>query len=71
MDAKSELPIAVIVASANDNEKKHAPTLLEKTLKATECRVRLLVADSQYYSKNLRDLASSQGVMVVIPFSAN
>jgi hypothetical protein len=44
VDAKSELPLAVIVASANDNE-KHAPTLLEKALKVTKGGVRLLVAD--------------------------
>jgi transposase len=71
VDAKSELPLAVIVASANDNEKKHAPALLEKTLKATKGRVRLVVADSQYSSRNLRNLTSSQGVRVVIPFPAN
>ncbi|MGA2683356.1 MAG: transposase [Candidatus Bathyarchaeia archaeon] len=61
IDAKSELPLAVIVASANDNEKKHAPVLLEKTLKATKRTVRLVVADSQYSSRNLRDQDSSPG----------
>ena len=71
IDAKSELPLAVIVASANDNEKKHAPALLEKTLKTTKCRVKLVVADSQYSSRNLRDQASFQGVRVVIPFPTN
>ena len=71
VDAKSELPIAIIVASANDNEKKHAPALLEKAFKATEGRVKLLVADSQYSSRNLRDQASSQGVRAVIPFPTN
>jgi transposase len=71
VDAKSELPIAIIVASANDNEKKHAPALLEKALKATEGRVKLLVADSQYSSRNLRDQASSRGVRAVIPFPTN
>ena len=55
IDAKSELPLAVIVASANDNEKKHAPVLLEKTLKATKRLVKLVVADSQYSSRNLRE----------------
>ena len=59
IDAKSELPLAVIVASANDNEKKHAPALLEKTLKATKRSVKLVVADSQYSGRNLRDQASS------------
>jgi len=71
VDAKSELPIAVIAASANDNEKKHAPALLEKALKATKDRVRLLVADSQYSSRNLREQASLHGVRAVIPFPAN
>jgi len=71
VDAKSELPIAIIAASANDNEKKHAPALLEKALKATEGRVKLLVADSQYSSRNLRDQVSSQGVRAVIPFPTN
>lgn len=71
VDAKTELPIAVIAASANDNEKKHAPALLEKALKTTKGRVKLLVADSQYSSRNLRDQASSWGVRAVIPFPAN
>ncbi len=71
IDAKSELPLAVIVASANDNEKKHAPVLLEKTLKATKRSVKLVIADSQYSSTNLRDQASSRGIRVVIPFPTN
>ncbi|MGD0405950.1 MAG: transposase [Candidatus Bathyarchaeia archaeon] len=71
VDAKTELPIAVIAASANDNEKKHAPALLEKALKATKGRVKLLVADSQYSSRNLRDQALARGVRAVIPFPTN
>jgi transposase len=71
VDAKSELPLAFIAAPANDNEKKHASALLEKTLKATKRHVRLVIADSQYSSRTLRDMASSQGVRVVIPFPAN
>lgn len=71
IDAKSELPLAVIAAPANDNEKKHAPALLEKALKATKRRMKVLVADSQYSCRGLRDQASSQGVRVVIPFPAN
>jgi len=71
VDAKSELPIAVIAASANDNEKKHAPALLDMSLKATNGRVKLIVADSQYSSRNLRDQASVLGVKVVIPFPTN
>src|SRR5208337_4488278 len=45
VDAKSELPLAVVAAPANDNEKKHAPRLFEKALKSTNKRMKLLVAD--------------------------
>jgi transposase len=71
IDAKSELPLAVITAPANDNEKKHAPALFAKALKATEQRMHTLVADSQYSSKKLRELISSNEVRVVIPYPAN
>jgi IS5 family transposase len=39
-DAKSELPLAVIAAPANDNEKKHAPTLFRQAWKTTEHRMK-------------------------------
>jgi transposase len=71
IDSKSELPLAIIVAPANDNEKKHAPILLEKAWKAAKGRVKLLVADPQYSSRNLRDQAFAQGVRAVIPFPSN
>ena len=71
IDAKSELPLAVIVASANDNEKKHASALLEKALGATKRQTKFLVADSQYSCRSLRDQAYSSGIRVVIPFPAN
>src|SRR3990170_1497663 len=70
-DAKSELPLAVIVASANENEKKHAPALFRKALNATEQRTRTLVADSQFSSSKLREQLSTHGVKVVIPYPAN
>jgi transposase len=65
-DAKSELPLAVIAAPANDNEKKHAPTLFRKALKATEQRTKTVVADSQFSSRKLREQLSAQGVKTVI-----
>jgi transposase len=70
-DAKSELPLAVIAAPANDNEKKHAPALFSKALKATERRTKTVVADSQYSSRKLREHLSAQGVKAVIPYPAN
>jgi IS5 family transposase len=70
-DAKSELPLAVIAAPANDNEKKHAPALFHKAMKATEQRTKTVVADSQYSSRKLREHLSAQGVKAVIPYPAN
>jgi hypothetical protein len=69
--AKAELPMAVIVALATDNEKKHSSLLLKKALKSTKKRTRILVADSPYSCRSLRDQASDSGVRVVIPFQAN
>lgn len=69
-DSGSELPVAFIAAPANENEKKHAYKLLEKTLKATEERVKTLVADSQYSSRKLREKISTHGVKAVIPYPA-
>jgi IS5 family transposase len=71
IDAKSELPLAVIAAPANDNEKKHAPELFGKVLNATEQRMNTLVADSQYSSRKLRELILSHEVRAVIPYPAN
>jgi IS5 family transposase len=62
VDADSELPLAVIAAPANENEKKHAPKLIEKAIQATDRKVRVLVADSQYSSRKLRRHISSHGI---------
>jgi len=69
-DSESELPVAFIAAPANENEKKHAYNLLEKTLRATKGRVRTLIADSQYSSRKLRENISTHGVEAVIPYPA-
>ena len=71
IDAKSELPLAVIVAPANGNEKKYAPALFSDALKAAGQRVNTIVADSQYSSRKLRELILSHGVRAVIPYSVN
>jgi transposase len=70
-DSESELPVAFIVAPANENEKRHAYKLLDKTLRATKGRVKTLVADSQYSSGRLREKLSAYGVEAVIPYPAN
>jgi len=55
LDACSELPLAFMAAPANENEKKHAPKLLEKSVKASNGQTKVLVADSQYSSRKLRN----------------
>jgi transposase len=71
IDAKSELPLAVNAASANENEKKHAPTLFRKAWNMTGHRTKTFIADSQYSSKKLREQILSYGVKAVIPYPAN
>ncbi len=70
VDHKTMLPLATLLAPANDNEKKHAPGLVEKA-RAVLVRagglVRSLVADSQYSSSAVRGLVSDS----VIPYTAN
>lgn len=70
-DSESELPVAFIVAPANENEKRHAYKLLDKTLEATGRRVKKLVADSQYSSTRFRKKAADCKVDAVIPYPAN
>ncbi len=71
VDAKSELPLAVTVSPTNDNEKKHAPDLFKKALKATIKKMKLLVADSQVLLQGQREQAKAAGGRVVIPYPAN
>ena len=70
-DAKSELPVAFIPAPANENEKRHAYKLLDKTLEATGGQFKKMVGDSQYSSRKFRKKASDCGVEAVIPYPAN
>jgi hypothetical protein len=69
VDARSELPIAMTVAPANENEKKHSLKLFEKA--SVRVKPKRLVADPQYSSQNLRDAALKQGTVPVIPYPRN
>jgi hypothetical protein len=71
VDTKSELPLAVIAAPANDNEKKRSSALLEKALKTTKRQTKFLIADSQYSCRSLRNQAYGSDDRVVIPFPSN
>ncbi len=70
IDHKTMLPLSNVFASANQNEKKHSLTLLEKAkglLKVCEAKVRSVVADSQYSDAKLRCAVE----MATIPYPAN
>jgi hypothetical protein len=41
------MPLAVVAASTNENEKKHAPELLDRVCNAVE-DIKAVIADSQY-----------------------
>jgi transposase len=69
VDVKSELPVAMVVASANENEKKHFLTLLEKA--SVHVSPGRLVADPQYSSQSLREEAFKHGAKPVIPYPKN
>jgi len=69
VDVKSELPIAMKLVSANENEKKHSIELLIKA--AEHVKPRKLLADSQYSAANLRQAALRFGTLPIIPYPKN
>jgi hypothetical protein len=57
IDHKTLLPLSSVFASANQNEKKHSLTLLEKAkmiLKRCKAKLRSVIAASQYSDSKLR-----------------
>jgi len=69
VDCRSEMPIAMTMAPANENEKKHSLKLFEKA--SCHVKPKRLVADPQYSSQSLRDAALKQGTVPVIPYPRN
>jgi len=64
------LPLASVVAPANENEKKHGPALLERTrqiIRKAGARLRSMIGDNQYSSRRMRRLAEE----AVIPYTAS
>jgi len=69
IDSDSRLPLANIVAPANESEKKHTPTILERTrqiLSNAGAKLKRVIADSQYSDEKIR-----KTVEAVIPYPAN
>ncbi len=69
VDVKSELPVALILVSANENEKKHSINLFKKA--SEYVKPRKLLADSQYSAANLRETALGVGANPIIPCPKN
>jgi hypothetical protein len=70
VDPKRILPLASVLAPANQNEKRHASTLVERTrmvLGKAGAKLRCLIADSQYSSGRVRSLVE----YAVIPYMSN
>jgi len=70
IDSETMLPLSSLFASANQNEKKHSLTILEKAkqvLKNSGAKLRSVIADSQYSDTKLRIAVDKS----VIPYPAN
>ena len=73
IDRERILPLASLVAPANENEKRHDRTLLKRTklvlrsLRRAGATLRRIIADSQYSSERIRREADE----AIIPFPAN
>jgi hypothetical protein len=70
VEPKRILPLACLMAPANQNEKRHAPSLVEATknmLRRVDARLRCLIGDSQYSSAKVRSLVDC----AVIPYTSS
>lgn len=70
IDSERILPLASMVAPANQNEKKHSPSLLGRTrqvLRKAGAKLRSIIADSQYSGQRVRKAVKE----AVIPYPSN
>lgn len=70
IDFERMLPLASLIAPANENEKKHCHILLERTkriIRKAGAKLRRIIAGSQYSSKKVRKAVAE----AVIPYPAN
>jgi transposase len=69
IDSESRLPLVSVVAPANENEKRHTPTMLQKTrqiLSNVGVKLKRVIADSRYSDEKVR-----KTIEAVIPYPAN
>jgi hypothetical protein len=70
IDSETMLPLSCLFASANDNEKKHSLTILERAkqvLRSSDVKLRSLIADGQYSDGKIRTSVDR----AVIPYPSN
>jgi transposase len=70
IDSETMLPLSCLFASANQNEKRHSLTILERAklvLKNSGAKLRNLIADSQYSDGKIRAAVDK----AVIPYPSN
>ena len=70
VDVDSDMPVAVVVTSANDNEKKHAVELMDKASMVVK-DFKAVGADSQYSSRRVRGCILEFGAEPVVPYMSN
>lgn len=70
VDVDSDMPVAALVASANENEKRHAPELLDEASLVVG-GFKAVVADSQYSSRRVRGYIMGHGADLVVPYMSN
>jgi transposase len=68
-DGEAEMPLAFMVAPANENEKRHAAALLSQV--DDRVRVETIICDKQYSSRRIRDFIRGLGAEPVIPYPKN
>ena len=70
VDVDFDMPVAAIVASVNENEKRHVGELLDKASLVVDGFM-AVVADSQYSSENAGDFIEELGAEPVISYMSN
>jgi IS5 family transposase len=70
VDVDSDMPVAAVLASAKENEKRHAEELMEKASLVVE-GFKAVVADSQYSREKVRGLVEEHGAEPVIPYMSS
>lgn len=68
-DGEAEMPLAFMVAPANENEKRYAAALLSQV--DDRVRVETIICDKQYSSRRIRDFIRALGAEPVILYPKN